>query len=108
MKAAFKPEHEAAMNKLMENQPDAKPAKMFGYPGYKVNGKLAVGLHDNGIIVKVGREQAAKLIGAGQAEPFEPMPGRAWKDWVLLTDNFEAHTELFSAAVALVKQETGG
>jgi hypothetical protein len=104
----FQPEHEAAMNKLMEKQTDAKPGQMFGYPGYKVNGKLAVGLFSNGIIVKVGKEKAAKLIADGKAETFEPMPGRAWKDWVLLTDNFDASAKLFKDAVALVKKETAG
>jgi hypothetical protein len=104
----YNPDHEAAMNKLMENQTDARPGQMFGYPGYKVNGKLAVGLFENGIIVKVGADKAAKLIADGKASVFEPMPGRAWRDWVLLTDHFDASASLFKDAVALVKKETGG
>ena len=76
----FQPEHEAAMNRIMENQPDAVSGNVFGYPGYKVNGKVAVGLFSNGITLKVGRDKAADLIAAGKADAFEPMPGRVWKD----------------------------
>jgi hypothetical protein len=102
----YNPAHEAALNKIMANNKTAEPGKMFGYPGYKVNGKLAVGLHEQGVIAKVGRDRAAKLIEQGKAKKFEPLPDRPWKDWVLLTDNIESHSDLFKDAVELVKKET--
>lgn len=102
----FKPEHEVVLNQMMNGIPAAIPSKMFSYPAYKVNGKLALALHDNGIVAKVGAERAKALIGKKGIEPFEPMPGRAWKDWVLLTDHFETYRDIFEEAVQYVVNET--
>lgn len=104
----YPPKLEIFLRQAMADIPNARPGKMFGYPGYKVNGKLAVSLFDTGIIVKVGEARAQTLLTAGQAEPFEPMPGRVWKDWVLITGNLETHRPLLAEAVAYVQQETGG
>lgn len=104
--ATYNPEHAKILNSLMDGVTDAKLGKMFGYPAYKVNGKLAVGLHDAGIVAKVGEARAKELIGKPGISLFEPMPGRAWKEWVLLTDHFEQHHALFTEAVQLVLKET--
>jgi hypothetical protein len=102
----YNSEHETALNKIMGNMPDAEAGKMFGYPGYKVNGKLAAGLHKEGIIVKIGRDRAAEVISKGTGAKFEPLPGRVWKDWVLLTSDFDKNAALFKEAVENVKKET--
>jgi hypothetical protein len=102
----YNPAHETALDKIMANHKAAEAGKMFGYPGYKVNGKLAAGLHEQGVIVKVGRDSAEKLIADGKAKKFEPLKDRPWRDWVLLTDNIEAQSSLFKDAVELVKKET--
>lgn len=107
MDTSFNPEHEKALNRIMKDLAPAKPGKMFGFPGYKVNGKLAAGLYNTGIVVKVGTDRAKALIGQPGIESFEPMPGRAWKDWVLLTGDFDAHRALFEEAVQVVLSETG-
>jgi len=103
---SFNPEHAKVLEAMLKGIPDAKPSKMFGYPAYKVNGKLAVGLHDGGIVAKVGPQRAGELIGKTGIEVFEPMPGRAWKDWVLLTSNFEQNRPVFKEAVQYVLAET--
>ena len=103
----FNPEHEKVLHAMLEGVPGAKPGKMFGYPAYKVNGKLAVGLYDTGIVAKVGPKRAKELVGQSGIEVFEPMAGRAWKDWILMTGNFEKHRALFEEAVQYVLAETG-
>lgn len=102
----YNPEHERVLNTMLGDVPVAKPGKMFGYPAYKVNDKLAVGLHDAGIVAKVGPTRAKELIGQPGIEVFEPMAGRAWKDWVLLTGNFDQHRAIFEEAVHYVLEET--
>lgn len=104
----FKPEHEIVLNQMMAAIPDVIPGKMFGYPGYQVNGKLAVGLFDYGIVLKLGAARVKTLVGQNHIESFEPMPGRPWKDWVLLTGDFEANQALFAEAADYVRRETGG
>jgi hypothetical protein len=103
---SFNPEHEKVLHDMLGGVPGAKASKMFGYPAYKVNGKLAVGLFDTGIVAKVGPTRAKELIGQSGIELFEPMEGRAWKDWVLLTGNFEANRPIFEEAVQYVMDET--
>ena len=75
-------------------------------PGYKVNGKLAAGLQEQGIIVKIGSDRASKLIEQGTGQKHEPLAGRVWKDWVLLTSDFEKNKALFKEAVDWVVKET--
>lgn len=102
----FNPEHEKVLHSMLKDVPAAKPGQMFGYPAYKVNGKLAVGLYDSGITAKIGPERAKALVGKPGVEAFEPMPGRIWKDWVLLTGHFDQHRALFEEAVEYVLVET--
>jgi hypothetical protein len=102
----FDPEHERVLNKMLGGNPVAKVGKMFGYPAYKVNDKLAVGLFENGIVAKVGPKRVKELVGKNGIQPFEPMAGRVWKDWVLLTGNFEANKSIFDEAVQYVLEET--
>jgi hypothetical protein len=102
---SFKPEHEEILHSMLGSNSLAKAGKMFGFPGYKVNGKLAAGLYNNGIVVKLGAPRAKALIGKQPGiTTFEPIEGRVWKDWVLLTDHFEQHTALFEEAVHYVAE----
>jgi len=103
----YNSEHERVLNSILGGNPIAKAGKMFGYPAYKVNGKLAVGLFDTGIVAKVGPIRTKELVGQNGIQSFEPMAGRAWKDWVLITGNFEQNKSLFEEAVQYVFEENG-
>ncbi|MDE0610647.1 MAG: hypothetical protein OXH77_12155 [Anaerolineaceae bacterium] len=81
---------------------------MFGSPCYKVKGKMALGVFGDGIVLKLGETRSRALIESGSAQSFEPMPGRAWREWVLLTGGFEAAGPLLAEAVAFVRRETAG
>ncbi len=102
----FDPEQAKALAGVMENVPGAKASKMFGMPGYKVNRKLAVGMFYDRAVAKVGAARAAELIAGGQAEPFEPQPGRVWKDWVQVGGDLAAHRALFEEAVQYVAENS--
>jgi hypothetical protein len=105
--ATFNPEHEKVLNRMLSDVPGAKPGKMFGFPAYKVNGKLAVGLFETGIVAKVGPARVQQLVGKPGIESFEPMQGRVWKEWVLLTGHFDENRAIFEEAVRYVMAETG-
>ncbi len=53
----------------------------FGYPAAYINGNMFAGLHNDKMILRLSPEDAAKLQGA---KPFEPMPGRPMKGWVVV------------------------
>ncbi|RMF81887.1 MAG: hypothetical protein D6737_03620 [Chloroflexi bacterium] len=102
------PEMEPVLDNLMAGMPHVTKGKMFGYPGYKVNGKLAVGLFDVGLTAKVGAEKAQEVIGQPGVQAFEPMPGRVWKDWVHIVednlDDYAKHRALYEFAVQYVAE----
>jgi hypothetical protein len=55
----------------------------FGYPCAFVNGHLFCGLHQDGIIVHLPEARRDALVAAG-ATVFEPMPGQAMKEYVVV------------------------
>ena len=101
----YNPALAAALEQVMSDIPGAKAGKMFGMPAYKVNGKLAVGVHQDAIAVKLGAERAKALIGTKDISTFEPMPGRAWKDWVSITGDLAQHRALLEEAVRFVAEQ---
>ena len=72
----YDPEHERILNATLSDNPLAKAGKMFGYPAYRVNDKLAVSLFDAGVVVKVGPKRTKELVGKQGIQSFEPMAGR--------------------------------
>ncbi len=102
----FDPVMAAALAQVMADIPGAKPGKMFGMPGYKVNGKLAVGMFYDRAVAKVGAARAADLIASGAAEPLEIRPGSVWKDWVQVSGEMSAHQALFEEAVQYVAENS--
>jgi hypothetical protein len=65
------------------DDPRAVKGQMFGHPCAFVNGNMFFGTFRQTVVARVGPERAAALAG-GKLRLFEPMPGRAWKDYVQL------------------------
>ncbi len=70
-------------HKVLSARPEAHPRKMFGNPAAFVNGNLATGLHQANWFVRLSESKAAELTAAGGG-PFEPMPGRPMRGYVVL------------------------
>lgn len=66
-------------------QPGVSPGRMFDSEGLKVHGKFFALLSGERVVLKVPAAQAAALVAAGDAVPFEPGPGRRMREWVVLT-----------------------
>ncbi|MBI1255891.1 MAG: hypothetical protein GC204_00325 [Chloroflexi bacterium] len=90
---------------VMSELPEAKAGKLFGMPGYKVKGKVAVGMFENLVVAKVGPERTKALVGQPGIGTFEPMPGRTWKDWISISDLTE-HQALLEEAVRYVAENS--
>lgn len=56
---------------------------MFGYPAAFTGGKLFAGLHQENFIIKLSEADRRRLSALG-AQPFEPMPGRRMREYVVL------------------------
>ena len=59
--------------------------KMLGQPAAFVGGHLTTGLFGGQRTVRLPESQRPQLLGDG-GRPFEPMPGRPMKEYVVLPD----------------------
>src|SRR5260370_35864658 len=61
--------------------------KMFGYAAAFVGGNMAAGLYEDGLVLRLSASEVETLIAKG-GRPFEPMPGRIMRGFVLAPDAF--------------------
>jgi hypothetical protein len=78
------PELIARFAAILDRFPQAQRRKMFGYPAAFVGGNLATGLFGDGWMVRLGPDEADRVVSEGGGLPFEPMPGRRMSGYVLL------------------------
>jgi TfoX/Sxy family transcriptional regulator of competence genes len=64
--------------------------KMFGYSAAFLGGRLFAGLHQESVVLRLGPADRAELLAVPGAERFEPMPGRAMGDFVVLAPSLAA------------------
>jgi hypothetical protein len=102
----YDPQLAERLAEMMRDFPEAKAGRMFGMPGYLVNGKLAVGMFEDSVVAKLGAARAKALIGSGGIEALEIMPGRVWKDWVKFSGDLTRYREVIGEAVAYVAANT--
>jgi TfoX/Sxy family transcriptional regulator of competence genes len=63
--------------------PGAQVRKMFGYPAGFVNGQLFTGIFASSWFVRLPDDERSQLAAAG-GTPFEPMPGRPMREYLVL------------------------
>ena len=73
----------------MEGLLAALPARkrlMFGTAAWFAdsNAQMFAGVWGDRVNVRVGKDAVSELVDSGGADPFEPMPGRPMKEYVLL------------------------
>ena len=73
--------------RAMRFLPEAEPRKMFGYPCAFVSGNLFAGLHQENLMVRLSPEDRAIFLAIAGTKPFEPMPGRPMRDYVVAPAN---------------------
>ena len=78
------PEITAAFEKAKPSDPGVKARPMFGYPALFLNGNMFAGTYQDKIVVRLGEEPT--IAGAKTAKPFEPMPGRPMREYVVVPD----------------------
>jgi hypothetical protein len=62
----------------------ATRGQMFGMPILKQKGKVFCGTFGDAMTFKLGPQDLAEAHHTKGVEPFEPMKGRAMKEWVLV------------------------
>jgi TfoX/Sxy family transcriptional regulator of competence genes len=64
--------------------PPAQQRKMFGYPAAFVNSNMFMGLFAESMLIRLPEELRDSLLELPGAKVFEPMPGRAMREYVVL------------------------
>jgi len=85
------PEEVAIFEAALPKDERVKRVKMFGFPHGKVGDYMFAGRHGIGITVRLPEGAQRELLRQG-ATPFEPMPGRPMRGWVLLPPSIERDT----------------
>ena len=64
---------------------DCQFRKMFGYPTYFINNNMFVGAHHEGLFLRLSSEDRKSAMSEhDEIVPFEPMPGRTMKEYVVI------------------------
>jgi len=103
----YRDDHKAVLDALLLDMPGVKGGKSFGYPAYKVGGKVFCFVGGDGIGVKLPEAQVNDLIAQGAPfHPFEPVEGTVWKSWVSIdrdaSEDYQQDLPLLEAAVTFV------
>jgi TfoX/Sxy family transcriptional regulator of competence genes len=78
------PELIAAFEKAKPADPSVTSRPMFGYPALFLRGNMFAGTYQDKIVVRFGDDRT--IPGAKNAKSFEPMPGRAMKEYLVVPE----------------------
>lgn len=67
---------------IPDDDPRAERKPMFGMPAAFVNGNMFLGVFDDGLVLRLPDARRGELSELDDAGPFEPMPGRPWKEYI--------------------------
>jgi len=88
---------------LLALRPGVSKSQMFGMPCVKVNGKAFASLNGERMVFKLSGEEHGRALGLEGARLFEPMAGRAMKEWVEVPlEQSAAWQKLAESALAYV------
>ncbi|MCJ7676512.1 MAG: TfoX/Sxy family protein [Anaerolineales bacterium] len=78
---------------VLARHPEAQVRTMFGCPCAFVGGNMVTGLYGDEWFIRLGAEQRATFLKLKGTHPFEPLPGRAMKEHVVLPPSVLASPE---------------
>jgi TfoX/Sxy family transcriptional regulator of competence genes len=78
----------AFFDSLVPDDPRVQSRPMFGNRAAFVNGNMFLALFGAKVAVRLSDEDRASLLKEAGAELFEPMPGRAMKEYVVLPESW--------------------
>jgi TfoX/Sxy family transcriptional regulator of competence genes len=83
-----KPDEEsrAFFDSLIPDDPRVQSRPMFGNRAAFVNGNMFLSLFGSKVAVRLSEEDRSALLKEPGTEVFEPMPGRAMKEYVVLPE----------------------
>jgi TfoX/Sxy family transcriptional regulator of competence genes len=77
----------ALFGKLLDGLPGTELRQMFGCPVAFVSGNMLSGLHQSSMMLRLSDTDRAAFQQRYRARLFEPIPGRAMREYVVLPDS---------------------
>jgi len=74
----------ALFNTATATLPGIETRKMFSYPAAFINGNMFSCLFQSNMILKLSEADRAACVREFSAKPFEPMPGRAMGQYIVI------------------------
>jgi predicted DNA-binding protein (MmcQ/YjbR family) len=104
----YDPNHKTVLDKMMLGLPGVEAGQMFGYPSYKIGGKVFASLMEDGVAIKLPDEGVKALLEHDNVTPFTRM-GRTMRQWVLVSVDdaaeLDSYRPYFEQALAFVAAE---
>lgn len=94
------------IDELLLVMPGVKGSKAFGYPAYKVNGKIFAFVGSRGFAIKLPTERVESLLDGKSFKHFEVGEGTVWKQWLSIqrehSEDYENDIDLFEESLEFV------
>jgi len=111
----YREEVKSTLDDMLLAVPGVKSRKMFGLPGYTIEGKVFACTYREGATVKLPAEAAAELLKREDVVPFEPFDsGKKMREWVQINrasaEDYQQDEGIFLQALEYVLElaQTGG
>ena len=103
----YRDDHKVMIDSLVLGMPGVKGSKAFGYPAYKVNGKIFAFVGGGGMILKLGERRVQEVVASRPAcKVFEVTDGVYWQAWLNIdhadSEDFVGDLDLIEEAVGFV------
>lgn len=85
----------------------AKRSQMFGFPCAFVNGNMFFGTFARSVVARVGEGRVPALVAEGKGSVFEPMEGRAWREYLQVPTGSLSDREISQLAEEALKFTAG-
>jgi hypothetical protein len=83
MASDFLETHKTILDEILLVVPNVKGSKAFGYPAYKIGGKIFAFVGGKGAAMKLPEARVGELIGSRPfLRAFEVAEGVIWKSWL--------------------------
>lgn len=108
-KLTYDEELEEIIDPLLLDNPDVYPGRVFGMPGYYIEGKLCASIFESGLVLKLPEERCKELIENKDGFDFFAPLGNIMRKWVHITkddpDSYEEEIDLINESILFVREE---
>lgn len=108
MDTSYRADVKDTLDDILIGLPGVKPSKAFGYPCYKVGGRIFCFVSSDGIQLKLPARRVASLVAdGGPMREFGPVEGTVWREWVTIdwpnAADYEQAIDLFIESIEFVR-----